>query len=154
VYDLWANSPISQQGIEVIYRLLTDPRMEVVWRELLKKDRSTRDYKYACQSMKKKLGSVRSNEVFPASTAIVSRDSFDAGYAAQRIRDQKSSHYFEQAGGIQADAKFLRRMNKEHRLGNDSREVSKLIRWLDKAADAYNRLSDLAGLRFAGSRLF
>ncbi len=77
------------------------------------------------------------------------------GTYALHVNEKKIQYYLEQKHGRRNDAEFLRRMIRERRLGNvPLDEVRKLTRDIDKAADAYNRLAELAGSGFEGSRLF
>jgi hypothetical protein len=130
--------------------------MKAVWQELLRKKRETGDYQYLSDGMKRKIGNARANETFPASTAAAFLRAVKVGVSVLQIHAQKSVDYLEQAHGCRRDADFLRRMIKERRLGKDVSidDVRSHAMQLDKAANAYERLSELAGLRFAGSRLF
>jgi hypothetical protein len=154
----WGNQsgPPQCVEVEVVHRLLTDHRMKAVWQELLRKNRETGDYQYLSDGMKRKIGSARANETFPASMAAVFLRAVKVGDSILRIHRQKSVDYFDKAHGCRRDADFLRRMIKERRLGKDVSidDVHSHARQLDGAAHAYERLSELAGLRFAGSRLF
>jgi hypothetical protein len=154
VREQWGNQSGDAERTALIERLLVDPRMEAVWHELLRRDRQTGDHKHLSEALKKHLGSARANEVFRDSTAMVFRTAVQLGVGARELSKQKSIHYFERANDLRTDARLLRGLNKEHRFGGDGREVSKLVDDLDKAAAAYDRLNEMAGLRTAGSRLF
>jgi hypothetical protein len=162
VHYLATNSWGNQSGprryveVEVVQRLLTDHRMKTVWQELLRKNRETGDYQYLSDGMKRKIGNARANETFPASTAAAFLRAVKVGVSVLQIHAQKSDDYLKQAHCCRRDADFLRRMIKERRLGKDVSidDVRGHAMQLDKAANAYQRLSELAGLRFAGSRLF
>jgi len=155
VSHYWGEQSLSPQKVDVVQRLLTDPRMETVWQELLQKRRPTGEHFYLLDNLKGVLGSARANEMFPASTIMVFQRAVVVGVSVLRIHEQKSLYYFEQAHGRRGDADFLRRMVKERRLGNVStKDIQRLAGQLDEAVEAYERLSQLAGLKFAGSRLF
>ena len=152
--DYWGNQLGEPEIVALAERLLTDPRMEKVWHELLRKNRKTGDYLHLSDNMKRVLGCDRANEVYPAATATMFLETLKAGAAVLRINSQKAVGYLEKSFNLQDDAAFLRRMNKERRLGDHAREVSKLAGVLDKAADAYRRVSKMAGLEPVGYRLF
>jgi hypothetical protein len=151
----WGDQSGSPQQTALVQRLLTDLRMETVWQKLLQKRRLTGEYFYLPDNLKGALGSTRANEVYPASTAVVFQRAVVVGQSALRIAEQKRSHYLEQARGLRSDARFLRRMIKERRLGNvPTDDVHRLASQIDGAAGAYERLDQLAGSGlFENSRL-
>ena len=129
----------------IIQRLITDPRMKAVWTQLLQKDRTTGDFRLLANNLVTRFGRDRANEIHPASTIVVFLRAVQLGHGCLQLAEQKSSHYLEQAQRLRVDAKFFRRMIRERRLAKvSSRDVGRMAKQLDDAAETYEKLDQLA----------
>src|SRR5262249_54569730 len=94
------------------------------------------------------VGRKRANEIHPASTTVVFRDAVTFGLECLQFAEQKRTHYLEQAQKLRSDARSLERALTERRPKNLSpRDVHGIANKFDDAADAYQLLADLLGVR-------
>jgi hypothetical protein len=137
----------SSSALAMIERLIYDPQMKAVWTQLLQKSRATGGFRLAVK-VRTMFGRGRADEIHYASTIVVFRDAFTFGMECLQFAEQKRTHYLGQAEQLRSDARLLERMLRERRLKNLSpRDVHRIAKRFDDAADAYQELGNLVGLK-------
>jgi hypothetical protein len=129
----------------MIERLIYDPQMKAVWTQLLQKSRTTGRFRLAAKLMTM-FGRGRADEIHHASTIVVFRDAVAFGMDCLQFAEQKRTHYLGQAQQLRSDARLLERLLRERRLtGLSRRDVHRIAKRFDDAADAYQELGNLVG---------
>jgi hypothetical protein len=137
----------SSSALAMVERLVCDPQMEAVWTQLLQKNRTTGGFRLAANLMTV-VGRNRADEIHPASAIVVFRDAVMFGVGCFQFGEQKCTHYLEQAQELRSDARSLERMLTERRLERLSpRDVHRIAKKFDDAANEYQLLGDLVGAR-------
>jgi hypothetical protein len=142
---LWQAVESGSSALAMVERLIYDPRMEGVWAQLLQKSRTTGGFRLAA-NLVTTFGPDRADEIHHASTIVVFRDAVTFGVEYFQFAEQKRTHYLGQAEQLRSDARFLERALTERRLTSLSRrEVHRMAKQFDDAANAYQVLGDLIG---------
>jgi hypothetical protein len=136
----------SSCALAMIERLIYDPQMEAVWTQLLQKSRTTGGFRLAAKLMTM-VGRGRADEIHHASAIVVFRDAFAFGLECLQFAEQKRTHYVEQAQQLRSEARSLERMLRERRLSLSPKDVHRIARKFDEAANAFLELGVLVGLR-------
>jgi hypothetical protein len=136
--------------LAMVERLIHDPRMKTVWTQLLQKKRPTESrpttgFRLAA-NLATVVGRKRAEDIHPASAIVVFRDAFAFGVECIQFAEGKRTHYLEQAQGLRSDASFLKQLLTERRLkGLAPREVHRMAKQFDNAANVYQMLADRIG---------
>jgi hypothetical protein len=136
----------SSSALVMIERLIYDPQMKAVWTQLLQKSRTTGGFRLAVK-VRTMFGRGRADEIHHASIIVVFRDAVAFGIECLQFAEQKRTHYLGQAEQLRSDARSLERMLRERRLSLSPKDVHRIAKKFDNAANAYLELGVLVGVR-------
>jgi len=91
-------------------------------------------------------GRGRADEIHHASTVVVFRDAVTFGVECLQFAAPKCTYYLGQAQQLHSDARSLERMLRERRLNLSPKDVHRIAKKIDGAANAYLELCVLVGV--------